>query len=133
MQHPQQQHTIVRGVGSDIVEICRIREAIKIYGHSFYKRVLTPLELEYCLSHKDPAIPAAGRFSAKEALSKALGTGLGRSLSFLDIEILNDERGCPIATLSDASNDAFNAPSILLSISHCKEYATATAIWLSEE
>jgi len=126
------QQSILKGIGNDIVEIDRIRDAIRRYGRSFYKRVLTPLELEYCLRHKDPAIPTAGRFSAKEALSKALGTGLGRSLSFLDIEIVNDRRGCPIATLSDTLNETFNAPSIFLSISHCRKYATATAIWLSE-
>lgn len=66
----------------------------------------------------------SGRFAAKEAVSKALGTGFGKDLSFLDIEISHDERGKPVVTLFRK----FSHEKVLLSISHCKEYATATAI-----
>jgi len=126
------QQSGIKGIGNDIIEIDRIRKTIDTHGAHFYNKVFTEAELEYCLDHKDPAVPIAGRFSAKEAIVKALGTGFGKSVSFLDIEILNDELGRPFAEFSDSFNDTFNAPHILISISHCKEYATAVALWLEE-
>ena len=74
----------------------------------------------------------SGRFSAKEAIAKALGTGFGHLLSWLDIEILNDKAGKPIVSFSDGAKTQFQSPTILVSISHCKTYATAFAIWIDE-
>ncbi|NGX51179.1 MAG: Holo-[acyl-carrier-protein] synthase [Chlamydiae bacterium] len=122
----------IKGLGNDIIEIDRIRKTIERHGTHFYNKVFTEAELEYCLSQADPATPLAGRFSAKEAIAKALGTGLGKSVSFLDIEILNDDLGRPFPTFTDSFNDFFNTPHILISISHCKEYATAVALWLAD-
>ena len=121
---------LIKGIGNDIIEIDRIRKTIEKHGTHFYNKVFTEAELDYCLGHKDPAVPIAGRFSAKEAIAKALGTGLGKSVSFLDIEILNDELGRPFPEFTDSFNDTFNTPHILISISHCREYATAVALWL---
>jgi len=118
----------IKGVGNDIIEIKRIRKTITRYGMHFYKKILTERELTYCLNHIDPAIPVAGRFSAKEAIAKAIGTGFGTFLSFRDIEILNNKMGRPYPKFSDSFNKTFNTPHIVLSISHCKEYATTIAI-----
>ena len=119
----------MKGLGNDIIEIERIRKTIERHATHFYKKIFTERELDYCLKHQDPALSLAGRFSAKEAIAKALGTGFGKSISWLDIEILNDENGRPYVEFSDSFNQSFSHPKILISISHCKTYATAVAIW----
>lgn len=126
------QTLLIKGIGNDIIEIDRIRKTIDKYGHQFYNKILTGGELEYCLSHKNPAPSIASRFSVKEAIAKALGTGFGKKVSFLDIEILHDELGRPFPEFTDSLNNYFNTPHLLISMSHCKEYATAVAIWLED-
>lgn len=121
---------MIKGLGNDIIEIDRIRKTIDEHGARFYQKIFTEKELDYCLAHKDPATPLAGRFSAKEAIAKALGTGFGKAVSFLDIEITNDELGRPIVEFTDVLNENFNFPQILISISHCKQFATAIATWV---
>ena len=71
----------------------------------------------------------AGRFAAKEAVVKALGTGLAKGVEWLDIEILNDDQGKPCVNFSSKAKLLFQQPPVHVSISHCHEYATATAIW----
>ncbi|HSX03726.1 MAG TPA: holo-ACP synthase [Rhabdochlamydiaceae bacterium] len=117
------------GIGNDIIEIDRIRESITAHGQRFLDRIFTPKEQEYCLNHQDSAPRFAGRFAAKEAIVKALGVGFGEHAAWLDIEILADSHGRPIVTLSEKLNKSFNSPKILLSISHCKLYVTAVALW----
>ncbi|HEY4831731.1 MAG TPA: holo-ACP synthase, partial [Waddliaceae bacterium] len=86
---------------------------------------------EYCLSyHRDASRRFAGRFAAKEAVVKALGVGIGQELSWTDIEVMNDGRGKPHVIFSDHAKDLFDSPLIEISISHCKTYAMAVAIWL---
>ncbi len=114
----------ILGLGNDIIEIERIRESIKEHGSRFLERLFTPKEQAYCLKHEDSATHFAGRFAAKEAISKALGLGVGRELAWKDMEILNDENGTPQVTLSQR----FKNMKVLVSISHCKHYATAVAI-----
>jgi len=121
-------HFNIKGIGNDIVAIKRIKKIIDRYGMHFCKKILTYNELKYCLKHRELASFIAGRFAAKEAIAKALETGFGKWLSFLDMEILNDETGRPLLKYSNSLNDIFGKPRILLSISHCKEYATAFAI-----
>ncbi|MCB1115443.1 MAG: holo-ACP synthase [Chlamydiia bacterium] len=121
---------MIKGLGNDILEIDRIRQTIEKHGAHFYKKFFNEKELEYCLAHKDPATFLAGRFAAKEAIAKAMGTGFGASISFLDIEILNDELGRPFVELSDSFNEIFNSPHIIITISHCQSYASAVALWL---
>ena len=120
----------IKGLGIDIVEIDRIQEAIDSQGQKFLDRIFTPKEQEYCnLLKKGPAIRYAARFSAKEALAKALGCGFGKDLSFLDIEIRNNNLGKPEIILSDSANKRFSTPRLHLSISHSKSMATAVVIW----
>jgi holo-[acyl-carrier protein] synthase len=120
----------VLGVGNDIIEVDRIREGIATHGARFLSRLFTLKEQEYCLNHQDSAPRFAGRFAAKEAIVKALGVGFGEEISWLDIEILSNDAGMPIVHLSKGANEKFRHPKILLSISHCKLFATAIALRL---
>lgn len=119
----------ILGLGNDIVEIARVRQSIERHGLHFLNRLFTHREQDYCYKFKDPVPHFAGRFAAKEAISKALGTGFGAHLSWHDIEILNDEHGKPVITLSDNMKKHFNNPNIHVSISHSNDNATAVAIW----
>ncbi|HSX14075.1 MAG TPA: holo-ACP synthase [Chlamydiales bacterium] len=114
---------MIKGLGTDIVEISRIRESIERHGQYFLNRLFTQKEQDYCNKFQDPVPHFAGRFAAKEAISKALGTGFGAELSWHDIEIVNDERGRPRVHLREEAKGTIH-----LSISHCVSYATATAI-----
>lgn len=87
--------------GTDIVEINRIKKSVQ-KSTSFTNRVYTVAEQEYCIAKKAGRFQSlAARFAAKEAVSKALGTGIGESAELLDIEISNDELGKPIVTLRE--------------------------------
>lgn len=120
---------MVIGLGTDIVEIDRIRKAIS--NQRFVERVYSKAEQEYCYSRgKSGPASFAGRFAAKEAVLKAFGTGL-REGNLTDIEIINDELGCPKLRLSGyfaEAADRMEMTNVLLSISHAKEYAVAQCI-----
>lgn len=120
---------MILGIGNDIVEISRIRTVFARYPQRFLQRVFTSYEQEYCLKRKDPALHLAGRFAAKEAVVKALGTGFTQGLSWLDIEIRHDSKGKPAVFFSSLAIDLLGTPTLLVSISHCHQYATAVAIW----
>ncbi len=124
-------YPIIRGIGCDIIEIARIRTSLQKHGEHFYNKLFTEQEQEYCLNHADPSIPFAGRFAAKEAIAKALGTGFGSAVSWLDIEIVKDDAGKPHVELCPSIVTYFNNPTLHLSISHCHSYATAYAIHTS--
>jgi len=121
----------ILGLGNDILEIERVRNALKEHGNHFLCRLFTPQEQAYCLKYKDPVPHLAARFSAKESIAKALGTGFGKHLSWLDMEILNDSLGKPHVTFSPKINSQFNSPHFQISISHCTLYVATIAIWLS--
>ena len=121
---------MAKGLGTDIIEIGRIDKIISRYGHKFLDRLFTKKEQEYCLKHNLSSRHFAGRFAAKEAIVKALGTGINKDVNWIDIEILNDKNGRPFVTFSSHVADLFGNPEVQLSISHCKEYATAVAIRL---
>jgi holo-[acyl-carrier protein] synthase len=123
----------ILGIGNDIIEIERIRSSILSHEDRFIKRLFTSMEQVYCLRHQDSAPHFAARFAAKEAIAKALGTGFGEHLSWLDIEIINDAKGKPEVSFSEKARQEFNNPQILLSMSHCQLYASAVAILLPEE
>lgn len=120
---------MIHGIGTDIIEVSRIAANIQKHGQKFLDKVFTKEEQAYCLSFRESNRNFAGRFAAKEAIVKALGTGLSHGLNWLDIEILNNQQGKPYLLLSDTFKEHFNHPKIHISISHCHEYATATAIW----
>ena len=120
----------VLGIGTDIIEIERIRKSIDTHGLRLISRLFTTKEQDYCLKYKDPVPHFAGRFSAKEAVVKALGTGFGEHASWLDIEILNEKSGKPSVYLSGSLEKKLKGTSILISISHCQLYVTAFAVWI---
>lgn len=118
----------MKGIGCDIIEIERVGGVLKRHPESFLNKTFTPAEQDYCLGRNPPERHLAGRFAAKEAVSKALGCGFGEHLGFLDIEIKNDDKGKPFVILSQTAKNYFGDVKILLSISHCKDYATAFAV-----
>jgi len=119
---------MILGIGNDILEIERVREAIEAQGDRFIQKLFTKREQAYCKKHADPMPHYAARFSAKESIVKALGSGFGKQASFHDIEIINNDQGKPEVFFSDALKDQFNHPQILLSISHCKSYVATVAV-----
>ena len=121
---------MILGIGNDIVEIERIEKAIS--NEKFIKRVYTEKEIEIIEKKGSKAASYAGRFSAKEAISKALGTGV-RDFNLTDIEILNDELGKPYVVLKNESKGRMVDMRIEISISHSKEYATAVAVMFKKE
>lgn len=122
---------MILGIGNDIVEIARIEKAIQ--NEKFKKRVYTTQEIENIEKKGAGKIASyAGRFSAKEAISKAMGTGV-REFALTDIEILNDHLGKPIVRFTNGLKDKMADKRVELSISHSKEYATAVAIILEKE
>ncbi|ADI38542.1 Holo-[acyl-carrier-protein] synthase [Waddlia chondrophila 2032/99] len=119
---------MIKGLGTDIIEIDRIEKVFNRYGQKFLDRILSKSEQEYCLKYKNPVQHYAGRFAAKEAIVKALGTGIRKAVSWTDIEILNNNQGKPQVYLSPEVRSHFSDPIIHISISHSKKYATAVAI-----
>lgn len=125
---------MIRSIGVDIVEIRRIEASLSKRGERFLNRLFTPAEQAYCLSKSNASIYLAGRFAAKEAVLKVLGTGL-RNAKWTDIEIKKDDLGKPHVRLSGAAG-ALAAQQeisrILLSISHSRKYAVAQAVGVKE-
>jgi holo-[acyl-carrier protein] synthase len=120
---------MIKGIGTDIIEISRIQNSVSLHGQKFLDKIFTSEEQAYCNRFHESSRPYAGRFAAKEAIVKALGTGFREGITWLDLEILPDAHGKPKVYLSRSLIERFENPQILLSISHCKEYATATALW----
>ena len=122
---------MILGTGIDLVEVARIRSSLEKFGERFLKRVLRPDESAYCLSHKDPAPFVAGRFAAKEAISKAFGTGIGRQLGWLDMEVHHKESGEPFVVLHDDGLKLLaerGGRIVHLSLTHTANHASAVAI-----
>jgi holo-[acyl-carrier protein] synthase len=118
-------------LGIDIIEIERIKEVVLAeHGKRFLARVFTPQELEYCRTNSGYKFSSlAARFAAKEAVSKALGTGI-RTFTWTDIEIKNDDRGKPLVTLqNEALAEAINqnVKNVHISLSHTRNLAFASA------
>ncbi len=115
----------IYGIGNDIVEISRIKEAVE-KNSRFKEKVYSVREIEY-LESKPGYASHAGRFAAKEAVSKALGTGV-RGFGLKDIEIVNDELGKPYVNLLGELAEKNRNLHIYITISHSRDYATATAL-----
>ena len=120
---------MIIGIGNDIIEIERIEKAIS--KESFKNKVYTQRELENIEKRGDRVETYAGIFSAKEAISKAIGTGV-REFSLTDLEILNDDLGKPYIVVSEKLDKIIKSKKedyqIEISISHSKKYATAIAV-----
>ncbi|MGZ8940884.1 MAG: holo-ACP synthase [Limisphaerales bacterium] len=122
---------MILGTGIDLIEVARIRASHEKFGERFALRLFVGGELEYCLSHKDPAPFIAARFAAKEAVSKAFGTGIGASIGWHDIEVRRKESGEPYVILHGKGQELFQsrqASRLHLSISHTVQHATAISI-----
>jgi holo-[acyl-carrier protein] synthase len=97
----------VRGIGIDLVEVERIQRSLERFGKRMESRVFTADELEYCRRHKDPLPHLAARFAAKEAASKALGTGMSGGVGFRQIEVLQPGGRVPTLRFHDAARARF--------------------------
>jgi len=121
----------ILGTGIDIVETARIAESIKRHGEKFLARVFTAGEREYCAAMRKPETFYAARFAAKEAISKAFGTGFGAQLGWLDIDIRRKASGEPFVILSGdgaATAKRLGVTEIRISMSHSDHYAVANAL-----
>jgi holo-[acyl-carrier protein] synthase len=124
---------MIYGVGIDIVETDRIHRVLERQGDRFLHRCFTEAEIAYCRSHGVPNQSFAARFAAKEAVSKAFGTGIGEKMSFLDIEVTRDAAGKPGVLLHRAAADFAKELGVLevkISLSHTTSYAAAYALVL---
>jgi holo-[acyl-carrier protein] synthase len=122
---------MILGTGIDIIEVARIASSYERFGERFVNRILLPAEIAYCLSHRNPAPFLAARFAAKEAISKAFGTGIGAQLGWQDIEICKKESGEPFVVLHGNGKKLFEsrgAKQLLVSLSHTEYYAAATVV-----
>ena len=122
------------GIGTDIVNIKRLEKLIKKNGGHFKNKIFSKNEIIYCEKKKNPFSFYAKRFAAKEALSKALGTGIRNGVNFKDIEILNDNFGKPSIKLKGSTANFIKKKiknkkySIYLSLSDDVPWAQATVI-----
>jgi holo-[acyl-carrier protein] synthase len=122
---------MILGTGIDIIEVARIASSYEKFGERFVNRILHADEIAYCRSHKNPAPFLAARFAAKEAVSKAFGTGIGAALGWQDVEIRRRDSGEPFVVLHGKGKKLFQsrrAKRLLVSLSHTVNYAAATAV-----
>ena len=132
-------------LGTDIVDIDRIRKKISSKGIKFLNRIFTQLEIDYCSSKKDPSIHFSGRFAAKEAVKKVLFSSeilsdKSSALPLKSIEVLPSKVGSPVIFISDIRHSIQKAVgdkrgvskdfNVEISISHTDDIATATAVLL---
>jgi holo-[acyl-carrier protein] synthase len=122
------------GLGLDTTDIDRIADTIDRYGERFLRRVFTDGEIAYCMRRRVPAIHFAGRFAAKEAAMKALGTGRSQSVLWRDVEVVR-RGGPPQLQLHGGAARRFSAiggRSSLLTITHSEELAMAQVLLLGD-
>ena len=122
---------MILGVGMDISEVARVKASLDRFGENFLQRILHPDEIAYCRTYRNPAQYVAVRFAAKEAISKAFGTGIGAQLGWHDMEIRRKESGEPYVALHGGGQHLFEArgaKQLLISLSHTENYVAAVAI-----
>lgn len=127
---------MIVGIGVDIIEIERVREAVQNGGERFINRVYTVAEQEFCRARIDPIPHFAVRFAAKEALFKALGTGWAKGLSWQDVEVQRNDPEKPNLVLRGAAQKqsvASGVQRVHLSLSHSRNSAIALVILEQEE
>jgi holo-[acyl-carrier protein] synthase len=123
---------LIVGLGVDIAEVERVKGAIERHGEVFLRRVYTAREREYCERFKNKFERYAGRFAAKEAVMKALGTGWSLGVRWVDVEVVREKGGRPtIALAGEAKNVAerLGVKHIALSITHTESQAFAEVIF----
>lgn len=126
---------MIFGVGIDLVEVSRIRETFHRFGDRFRRRVFTESEAAFCETLADPPDGRAGkylsyaaRFAAKEAFSKALGTGLRGAIGWSEIQVNDNERRRPSITVTGRAQRLLGNRRVHVSLSHTDSYATAVVV-----
>jgi holo-[acyl-carrier protein] synthase len=120
--------------GLDLVECARIAKVFENHGERFLDRILTPSEQERAKQYKDPIPFIAGRFAAKEAILKMIGTGWRGGIAWTDMEVLPDSLGRPVVTLSGETARLaaqLGIQRVLLSVTHTEQHAAASAIGIA--
>src|SRR5213595_3921494 len=121
----------VIGIGIDLVECERIQHSIDRSGERFLHRVFTDGEVAYSMSMKVPARHLAARFAAKEAVSKAFGTGIGKAMGWRNIDIQKKASGEPFLVLSGSAKDLATQRGVttaLVTLSHTEHHAVACVV-----
>jgi len=121
--------------GVDMVECERLRQAIERHGRRFLERIFTPAELEYCLGRKRETEHLAGRFAAKEAVLKVLGTGWRNGINWTDVEVRNEPSGQPRVRLAGRCLEIAQQRGLgqfAVSISHIPTHAIASVVALAD-
>ena len=125
----------ILGHGVDVIECPRLAKMLSHHGDRLLHRVFTEHEQAYCQQHKERIQHLAGRFAAKEAVLKALGTGMRGQMKWTDVQIANDDLGKPEIVLSGESAavaERMGVTQVLVSISHTRLHAVASAIALGQ-
>lgn len=123
------------GIGVDLVRVDRIRAIMERWHDRFLSRLYTEAERQYCFRRASPYASLAGRFAVKEAILKALGVGWSRGVSWIDIEVLNDAAGRPIATVRgrlESLMQEAGVTAIHVSLAHDADYAMAEVVLTKE-
>lgn len=131
MIDPTRIQGVVLGVGVDLVDIERIRQMHERHGERCLERIFTKVEQTYCLAMRNPYPSLAARFAAKEAVSKAFGTGIGKDFGLLSLSVEKGEEGAPVAVLDEQGKallEKRGGTEVLLSLSHTANQAIAFAI-----
>ncbi|XHR27728.1 MAG: holo-ACP synthase [Chthoniobacteraceae bacterium] len=121
----------ILGTGIDLVENARIAASIEKFGDRFLRRIFTEDEIAYCAAYPNPVPHYAARFAAKEAVSKAFGTGIGKALGWKEIEVWRNEVGAPFIRLLAGGLELANqrgVTQIHVSLTHTDAYAAANAL-----
>jgi len=120
---------MILGIGTDIIEISRIKQSIEKYGESFLKKIYTSTEIDYCKNKANKYQHYAARFAAKEAIYKALTSGWQKAVSWQDLDIINEANGMPqVRMFGKLKEFLADDKSLKLSISHAENYVTCVAI-----
>ena len=119
----------IAGLGMDLADLERVRQALQKNGEAFALRICTPDEWAYCRKHADPVPHLAARFAAKEAVAKALGTGIGAKCAFTDVEVVRNDAGAPSIPLHARE---LGITGWLLTMTHSGLSAAAAVIALAQ-
>ena len=116
------------GIGTDLVNVGRLKAVLERYPDRFRARIFTESEVTFCETLGDKYPSYAGRFAAKEAFSKALGTGLRGAIGWTEIDVCDNERTRPTIKVSGRAEKILAGRKVHLSISHLPDYATAIVV-----
>ena len=117
---------MIIGIGTDIIEVARIKESIEKYGERFLKRIFTDVEIEYCETYKEHKyLHYAARFAAKESFSKAIGTGITQGFKLNEVGIRNEKSGKPVIDLRGGLAEKYGHYKCYVSLSHTEGNAVS--------